>query len=89
MSPTDLTAQHLKAARALLGWGQGDLAEAAGIAPSSIKRFEADPEGLARASAKNVKAVHSALSDAGIEFFNGGQPGARLVGKLIDNSGAD
>lgn len=66
----------MKAARALLDWGQDDLANASGLAASTIKRFES--KGLEKASIENVDKVSGAFENAGVEFFNGGEPGVRL-----------
>jgi DNA-binding XRE family transcriptional regulator len=71
-----LTAAHMKAARALLDWNQDRLAEASGLAASTIKRLENC--GLSKASMENIDKISDALEKAGIEFFNGGEPGVRL-----------
>ncbi|WP_427026570.1 helix-turn-helix domain-containing protein (plasmid) [Aureimonas ureilytica] len=71
-----LTPAHMKAARALLDWTQDRLAQESGLAASTIKRLENG--GLERASLENIDRVSGALSAAGIEFFNGGEPGVRL-----------
>lgn len=66
----------MKAARALLEWNQGALAEASGLALSSVRRFES--QGFGKASLENIDKIAKAFTDAGIEFFNGGEPGVRL-----------
>ncbi len=70
---------QLRAARALLGWSQGMLAEATGLALSTIKRMEGS-ERLPRGTAENVWKVQQALQEAGVVFIdqNGGGPGVRL-----------
>ncbi len=70
---------QFKAARGLLGWSQTRLAEASGLAFSTIKRMEGS-EGLVRGHAENVWRVQAALEDAGIIFIdeNGGGAGVRL-----------
>lgn len=73
----------MKAARALLDWTQDQLAEQAGLASSTIKRLEKN--GLAKASIENVDRISTALANAGIEFFNGGEPGVRLRRRPADN----
>lgn len=78
MHYADITPQHTKAARMLLGWSQGDLAEQAGIGGSTIKRLEAKPEAMRNADLSTKVAIYNALSAEGIEFLNGGEPGARL-----------
>lgn len=71
-----LTPAHMKAARALLDWTQDRLATESGLAASTIKRLET--AGLAKASVENIDKISNALAMAGIEFFNGGEPGVRL-----------
>ncbi len=70
---------QFRAARGLLGWSQTKLAEASGLAFSTIKRMEGS-EGLVRGHAENVWRVQRALEEAGIIFIdeNGGGPGVRL-----------
>lgn len=76
MAFRDLTAPHMKAARALLDWNQDRLANESGLAVSTIKRLEGG--GIAKASMENIDKVSTALESAGIEFFNDGEPGVRL-----------
>lgn len=66
-------------ARGLIGWNQTKLAEASGLALSTIKRMEGS-EGLLRGTAENVWKVQRALENAGVVFIdqNGGGPGVRL-----------
>ncbi len=70
---------QFRAARGLLGWSQAKLAEASGLALSTIKRMEGS-EGVVRGHAENVWRVQAALEDAGIIFIdeNGGVAGVRL-----------
>ena len=74
-----LSVAQLRAARALLGWSQGSLAEASGLAIATIKRMES-ARGPLKSSAENVLKVQQALEDAGVVFIerNGGGPGVRL-----------
>jgi predicted transcriptional regulator len=71
--------RQLKAARALIGWSQEELASAADVSLPTIKRLEATEGWLAgrQTTAHNIR---SALEKAGIEFIaeNGGGPGVRL-----------
>lgn len=69
--------RQLKAARALLGWEQRDLAEAAGVAIGTVRRMEGI-EGPVRGQHETVRKVQQALEAAGIEFLNHGAPGVRL-----------
>ena len=71
--------RQLKAARALIGWGQKDVAEAAGVAIGTVRRMETG-EGNIRGNMETVRKVQAALEAGGIEFIpekNGG-PGVRL-----------
>ena len=74
-----LSVAQLRAARALLGWSQGSLAVASGLAIATIKRMES-ARGPLKSSAENVLKVQQALEDAGVVFIerNGGGPGVRL-----------
>ena len=74
-----LTVAQLRAARGLIGWNQGKLADTAGVALSTVKRMEGSV-GLVRGNAENVWKVQRALQDAGIIFIdeNGGGVGVRL-----------
>ena len=74
-----LSVAQLRAARALLGWSQGSLAVASGLAIATIKRMES-ARGPMKSSAENVLKVQQALEDAGVIFIdrNGGGPGVRL-----------
>lgn len=66
-----------RAARGLLGMTQPALALAAELGISTIVDFEKTRR---RVSADAVRAIHGALTRAGIEFIdeNGGGPGVRL-----------
>lgn len=75
-----LTAEQIRAARALLGWNQPQLAEASGLSMMSIRRMEG-PSGPGQRSAANVEAVRQTLVDAGVIFIpenESGGPGVRL-----------
>ena len=77
-----LTIYHrrpLKAARALLGWSQEELATASDVSLPTIKRLEAAEGWLAGRQTTSHK-IRAALELAGIEFLNenGGGPGVRL-----------
>ena len=69
---------QIRAARALIGWSQTDVATAAGLSVPTVKRAEAD-EGI-RVSEDAMLAIANALKKAGVEFIaeNGGGPGVRL-----------
>ena len=63
--------RQLKAARALLGWEQRDLATAAEVAVGTIRRMES-LEGPIRGQHETVLKVQRAFEAAGIEFTRGG-----------------
>ncbi len=71
--------RQIKAARALLGWSQGDLAAAADVSIPTVKRLEAQ-DGLLGGRDETGMKMRSALESAGVEFIdeNGGGPGVRL-----------
>jgi transcriptional regulator with XRE-family HTH domain len=76
-----LMSAQSRAARALLGWSQADLAKAAGLGVSTVRNFE---KGRSDPYSRNLEAIRSALEEAGIEFIAGrsasmdGGPGVRL-----------
>ena len=78
-----LTAEHVRAARALLGWGQRELAQAAGLSVPTIKRVEASQD-VIQANYATVLAIQTALESAGIEFVHAtdGRVGVTLKKKL-------
>jgi transcriptional regulator with XRE-family HTH domain len=71
--------RQVKAARALLGWSQEELAEAASISVPTIKRLEAGEGALGGRSSTGDK-IWKALQAGGVEFIdeNGGGAGVRL-----------
>ncbi|WP_065324590.1 helix-turn-helix transcriptional regulator [Tritonibacter mobilis] len=70
---------QLSAARALLGWTQKQLAEAAGVSIPTIKRAEGAAKATVSSDAQQK--IKSTLQAAGVEFIpeNGGGLGVRLV----------
>ena len=75
-----ITGRQLKAARALAGWEQTDLAKKSGVAISTVRRMESfDGEVGARTSTLSL--VKRALERAGIEFLNDDRPGVRMRGR--------
>src|SRR5215471_6614020 len=69
--------RQIKAARALLGWSQEDLAAMAGVSVPTVKRLEAADGLLGGREDTGIK-LRGALERAGIEFTNGKQPGVHL-----------
>ncbi len=75
-----IISEQLRAARGLVGWSQSALANASGLALSTIKRMEGE-RGPLRSSAENVLKVQQALEDAGVIFIDADKegPGVRLI----------
>jgi transcriptional regulator with XRE-family HTH domain len=74
-----LTAEQIRAARAILRWKAIDLAKHAGVGLSTVQRAEGG-EGPVVMMAANMAAIRRALEAAGVEFIpeNGGGAGVRL-----------
>lgn len=72
-----ITGRQLKAARALVGWEQTDLAKKAAVAISTVRRMESF-EGEVGARTATLSLVQKALEKAGIEFLNHERPGVRM-----------
>ena len=66
-----ITAAQLRAARALLGLDQRDLAELAGLSLPTIQRMEAS-DGVIRGNVVLLTKLVSALNAAGIELIGEG-----------------
>lgn len=73
------TGNQLKAARALIGLDQGDVAQRAGVNVNTIRSMEASGAAAIAGRAANVQRVQQVLEVAGIEFLNHGRPGVRLA----------
>lgn len=74
------TGNQLRAARALIGLEQQDLASAASVAVNTIRRIEAAGANPAPARLDTLKRLEDALREAGVDFIpeNGGGAGVRL-----------
>ncbi|QWG22265.1 helix-turn-helix domain-containing protein [Bradyrhizobium sediminis] len=68
-----ITANQLRAARALLSIDQRQTAELAGLSVPTIQRMEAS-DGVIRANVDSLMKLASALENAGIELINPGVP---------------
>jgi predicted transcriptional regulator len=73
--------RQIKAARALLGWSQVELAEKAGVSEPTIERIESHDDGAIDSRDAKRRQVESALRSEGIEFFNDGQ----IIGVTLAN----
>ncbi|PWB84609.1 MAG: transcriptional regulator [Methylocystaceae bacterium] len=72
---------QLRAARALLGASQPEIAALSGLSTMTVKRAEG--AGQPSASAEAIAKIRAALEAAGVEFIpeNGGGVGVRLLEK--------
>ncbi|MCC6598688.1 MAG: helix-turn-helix transcriptional regulator [Alphaproteobacteria bacterium] len=66
------TIEQIRAARALLGWSQSDLAEKAGLSQTGIARIE---NGTNQPNTKTIQKIQAAFDGADIEFL--GESGLR------------
>jgi predicted transcriptional regulator len=71
---------HIRAARALLGWAQGELAKRSKVALRTIRRMEGFDGGVS-ARTETLTRVVVTLEKAGVEFLDDGSPGVRLKPK--------
>ena len=70
-----ITSGQIRAARALLKWTGKELAEASGVAFSTLMRLEVG-EGVPGAQAKTLEAIQKAFEKADIEFIGTPESGA-------------
>ena len=79
MSILKVSIRQIKAARALIGWSQEQLAKMAGISVPTVKRLEA-ADGPLGGRPDTATKLQVTLETAGIQFIeeNGGGPGVRL-----------
>jgi transcriptional regulator with XRE-family HTH domain len=76
-----LQSAQIRAARALLGWKQDDLAKAANIGIATIRRIEGQ-DGPVMGYVSTLMRIQSAFQGAGILFLDndaGGGIGIRLI----------
>lgn len=66
-----MTPAQIRAARAMLGWRQADLAEAAGLSEISIKNVE---RGATDARGSTLSKIQTAFEKAGVEIIPAGSP---------------
>jgi transcriptional regulator with XRE-family HTH domain len=71
----EFTPGQCRAARALIGWSQDQLASASKVAKATIANFEV---GKRTPYDRTLDDLVAALEAAGVEFTNGEQPGVRL-----------
>ena len=78
------TIEQIRAARALLGWNQNDLAEKADLSQTGIARIE---NGTNQPNSKTLAKIESAFDKADIEFIDGGV--RRRVNRVILHQGRE
>ena len=73
---------QIRAARAILGWSQDQLAQRAGIGLATLRRIE-QGEGLVKGNFSTILKIQKAFEQAGIHFTedNAGEIGVRLKKK--------
>jgi len=64
-----ITPAQIRAARALIGWKQTELAKAAGLSEMSVKNIE---RGLTDPRVSTLQAIRRALESAGVVFLANG-----------------
>jgi predicted transcriptional regulator len=72
-----ITGRQLRAARALIGWEQVELARRSRVAVGTIRRMESFA-GEIGSRTSTLSQVMATMEKAGIEFLNDGSPGVRL-----------
>ena len=77
MGVIQLTGRHIRAARGLVGWTQGELSRKSRVALGTIRRMEGF-DGPVGARTETLGKVVDVMEKAGVEFLNGGSPGVRL-----------
>jgi transcriptional regulator with XRE-family HTH domain len=85
-----ITAAQLRAARALLGMDQRQLADLSGLSVPTIQRMEAS-DGVIRGNVDSLMKLTAGLDSAGIELIGEGavsQPGGRGVRMMTPRESA-
>ena len=77
-----ITSGQIRAARALVKWTGKELAEASGVAFSTLMRLETG-EGIPSAQAKTLDAIEKAFERVGVQFIGSPEGGAGV--KWRDN----
>jgi transcriptional regulator with XRE-family HTH domain len=70
-----ITSGQIRAARSLIKWTGKELAEASGVAFSTLMRLESE-EGVPSSHVKTLSAIKAAFEKAGIEFIGNPESGA-------------
>lgn len=72
------TGNQLRAARALVGMGQAELAQRARVNINTIVAMEKKGPSTLTSGLDKIRSVMVALEAEGVEFLNHGSPGVRL-----------
>lgn len=74
----------MRAARALIGISQAELARRAGVSVPTVKRCESEGENIPIVASETQRKIRVVLEAEGIQFIpeNGGGPGVRLAKKI-------
>jgi predicted transcriptional regulator len=67
-----ITPRQIRAARALLGWSQQQLADKAIVSLNAVTRLE---KGKVDSRRSTVDAIEKTLTKAGVEFYTSGREG--------------
>jgi predicted transcriptional regulator len=67
-----ITPRQIRAARALLGWSQQQLADRAIVSLNAVTRLE---KGKVDSRVSTISAIEKTLSKAGVEFLPAGEKG--------------
>ena len=81
--PKNVIPAQIRAARALLGWSQTELEDKSRVAKKTIADFE---RGARQPFERTLIDLCAALTEAGVEFTNSGEPGVRLRAPLDDEA---
>ena len=81
-----LTVSQIRAARAMLRWTAQDLADAAGVGITTIRRLDV-MDGVPIVNIKTLLALKGALESGGVEFVGtpDDRPGVRLAANKKQN----
>jgi len=77
---TELTVEHVRAARGLLKWTQEELASRSGVAGATINLWE---NGKSRPTDLTKQQIRLAFERVGVEFTDGEKPGVRWQRDLV------
>ncbi len=83
---------QIRAARALLGWHQSELARKAKVGLATIQRLEQGPDGPVLAHYSTVLRITECLKNAGVVFLTADEEasvGVRLASNLLKTRQGD